>query len=185
MEAYTALVAHYNAAIWPAQLVTGALVLGCLVLAFIATSSKGRRTIGVSLALLWAFVAIAFYHLHLHRLSFMAPIYTAAFLIEAVLIAIVFTPARIRVARPRVMAGLGITLIGVLIYPGAVLALEGNWQALRAPGATPGGLLPVTIGLVMMAGLSARRDALLLAIPLVYSAAAAFKCWYIWGRLLV
>ena len=91
----------------------------------------------------------------------------------------------IRIKKRRVYTGLAIALIGLLGYPGIFLAIEGNWQAFRAPGAAPGTLVFSTAGFVLMAELSSRARAIVLAIPILYSTAAIFTCWYIWGRLLV
>ena len=187
LESYIALIAYYNTVIWPGQMVTGTLALACVLLPFIP-GAQGQRACGIILAMLWAFVAIAFYHMHLSRLSFMAPVYTGAFLVQAVLIVTVtyFSAFHaIRITSHRVRTGLAIALMGLLGYPGLVLAIDGNWQAFRAPGAAPGTLVFLTTGFVLMAGLSSRARAIVLAIPMLYSAAAVFTCWYIWGRLLV
>lgn len=186
MFAYTAevlfaLIAQYNAAIWPAQIV--ACLLAGLVLVHAARpfGAWADRLAGAALAAFWLWTGFAFQIAHMAAIDFAAPFVALAFLLQGLLFA--WTAAR----RSRVAfrfrrdatgwLGLALAFYGLAGHS-LVLWVSGHgWPHTPLVGVTPGPTTLFTLGmLLLMAGRTPFR---LAAIPLLWSLAAGVAAWWL------
>ncbi|GIK98265.1 MAG: hypothetical protein BroJett029_24740 [Alphaproteobacteria bacterium] len=186
MFAYTAevlfaLVAQYNAAIWPAQIAACFLAGLMLVHAVRPFGAWGDRLAGAALAAFWLWTAVAFQLVHMAAIDFTAPFAALAFLLQGLLLA--WTASfRGRVAfRFRRDAagwlGLALALYGLAGHP-AVLWLSGRgWPHTPLVGVTPGPTTLFTLGMLLLA--AGRTPFHLAAIPLLWSFAAGIAAWWL------
>lgn len=178
-EAYYALIAQYNATIWPVT--TVGLLLGVVILLVFGTRSVIRdRLIGGILALFWLWTGIAFHWLTFSSINFAAPVIAGMFVLQALLLAWL-SLARNAVyfeyqLRPAVAAGLVIAGASVALYPllGFVTGL--SLGGLRV-GTSPGPTALFTLGLLIAANGPARLT--LLVIPLLWVVVTVVASWYL------
>jgi hypothetical protein len=168
---YYRLIELYNAAVWPAQIVTAGL--GLAILAFLGRASAVRgRSIAAILAGCWLFVAIAF-HAHRYATVNWAAVYFAwGFGLEAALL--IWTG----VVRGRLMfgrsidranrAGLWIFLFALVIEPMAGPLLGRGWRQAEVFGVAPDPTAIATLGILLLA--SGPGSRVLIVIPAVWCA---------------
>ena len=171
------LIEQHNTAVWPAQLV--ALLVGLGIMAAVVRQPPWQaRAIPVALALLWAFVAIAFLWRRYSGISTGATWFAAGFGVEAVLLAWAGSGRHLDFARPRHAANwAGVLLFGtaVLLYPAvAVLAGRGIGQA-EVFGVMPDPTALGTIGALLMATGRWRRR--LMVIPVLWCLVSGALLW--------
>ncbi len=153
-EAYYALFAEYNRAIWPAQIL--ALLLGLLALV-----SAGRpfwqsdRLIALIIVVFWAWSGIVYHWNYFAGINFVAPVLAVFFVIQTVLL--LWTGiVRDRVAfrfSGNLYGWVGLILaVYALAFHAVTSHLAGHvWPALPAFGVTPSSVLLFTLGLLLMA----------------------------------
>jgi hypothetical protein len=84
-DVFFANIAHYNQAIWPAQIV--ATLLGLIVVALAVRPRAGSdRFIGFVLATAWLWTGAIYHVEHFARINFIAPLFGFLFVAQAVLI---------------------------------------------------------------------------------------------------
>lgn len=152
-EVLDSLTGRYVAAIWPLPVVAPLLALAAFGLA-VRPVRGGGRIVAALLAAAWAGVGIDF---HLHTLStidFMATVYGAFFLVQAVLFAWTgvvrgaFAPGfRTDTAA---WTGVALTAFAIAGYPLLALAIGRSWPSLPIVGVTPDPTAMFTLGLLLM-----------------------------------
>lgn len=183
MLSYTAdvlqsLLAYYNQALWPGQLLAVALtLLALLLLAF--PRRWGAQAIAVVLAAGWLWVGWVYYVVRLGSIDFSAPLYGVAFLLQGLLL--LWTGA-IRGGlswAPRLdlygSVAMLLFLIAVFLLPASVWFESAGWMQLRLVGLMP---LPTVLFTVGMLLLTAGKTPLhLTVVPLLWALAAAATAW--------
>lgn len=176
-EVMAATYARYNAAVWPAQPIALLLALAALWLA-VAPRAWSGRAVGAILAAGWLWCGLVFFPRHWAPLDFMAPVYAAAFLAQAVLLLLllVWRP-RFFVAPPDA-AGLGGLALAALALFGVPLVSglgDSGFAAARIAGLAPGPTAVFTLALLLLS--QGRPPWLLLPIPLMWCGVAAVSGW--------
>ncbi|TDX30858.1 hypothetical protein DFO67_104117 [Modicisalibacter xianhensis] len=180
-EILFAIYAQFNQAVWPAQLIFNALLLGLIFLiAKRSGSATAARIVNGFLALAWAWTGIGFHLAHFAPFNFAAPYYGALFLVQAALFAVAALKAspRYRLARglPGVI-GVGLLGYGLFGYPLVDAALGQTWQSLRYFPMAPGATLLVSLGGLLLA--TGRVTYLLFAVPVLWSLIAGVLAWWL------
>ena len=168
---YYRLIELYNAAVWPAQIMTAGLGLSILALLYRAVAVRGRLTAAI-LAACWLFVAIAF---HAHRyatINWAAVYFALAFGLEAALLIwtgvvrdrLVFERPVDRASR----AGLWIFLFALAVLPMAGPLLGRGWRQAEVFGVAPDPTAVATLGILLLA--SGPGSRVLIVIPAVWCA---------------
>ena len=170
------LIEQYNTAFWPLQLV--ALLLGLVVLTLSIRQARQTRLNWSILALLWAWVAVAFLWHRLATISTAGRWFAAAFIVQAILLAWA-GPVQNRLGYGTRGVGrwMGRTLMAVAVlgYPFApVLAGRGIAQA-EVFGMMPDPTALGTIGVLLAAEGRWRRR--LLVIPVLWCLVSAATLW--------
>jgi hypothetical protein len=168
---YYRLVELYNAAIWPAQIVTVGLGLAILSLLGRAAAVRGRF-IAALLASCWLFVAIAFHANRYATINWAAVYFAWAFALEAaLLIWIGVLRGRLefgRPADPAGRAGLWIFLFALAIEPLSGPLLGREWRQIEIFGVAPDPTAVATLGLLLLA--AGRGRGALFVVPAVWCA---------------
>lgn len=172
-EQFFAVFAAYNLAVWPAQWVLAALAAALTAIAWQAPA-WGGRAIAWGLALLWAWLALAYHLAFFRAINPAAPAFAALSLAAAgafawyggIRGALHFTGRR----SARSVAGLAVVVFALAAYP-----MIGAWLGHRYPLAPTFGLpCPTTIftfGLLLMAAPPLPRE--VLVAPLLWAAIGA------------
>lgn len=172
--------ASYNRAVWPAQLLAYGLALSLLWFAA-RSRGAGSRLPGIALAAAWAWTGAVFHGRYFAEINFMAPVYGALFLLQALLLAWAGV-LRGRIA-PRLQggpigwAGLALITYALAGYP-LLAALVGDGVAsTRVVGLAPGPTVVFTLGVLLLAG--GRTPPSLAAVPVLWSLIAGLTAWEI------
>lgn len=164
---YLRLCEHYNEAVWPLQIVT--LTAGvALVLVARRTGSSPARTIPLTLAALWLFVAYAFHLRRYAAINWAADYFAIAFIAQALLLAWSGVTGALRFGINtswRQGAALAIVAFALVGVPLLERQSGRNWRELEAFGTSPDPTALGTLGILLVA-----RDPpwMLLAIPLAW-----------------
>jgi hypothetical protein len=174
---YYRLFELYNLAIWPAQLLAGAL--GLAILACIARGgvTSGRAAAGM-LAACWLWVAWAYHAERYATINSAATYFAIGFAIEALLLLWMGT-VRGRLALAPVRGGIGRAALGLLLFamlghPLLAAASGRSWRQLEMFGVAPDPTAIATLGLLL---LTTRIRWLLLPIPLLWCAISGATLW--------
>jgi hypothetical protein len=162
---------RYNAAIWPAQIVAGALGLAIPALLRRAEPWRGR-VIAAILAATWLWISIAFHATRYKTLTWVALYFAWAFALEALLLIwsgvirgrLVFTPRVDAIGR----AGLWIFLFALLVEPMIGLLLGRGWRQIEIFGVAPDPTAVGTLGILLLATGRVRWE--LIALPVLWCA---------------
>jgi hypothetical protein len=176
-KTYYRLFELYNHAIWPAQLVAGAI--GVAMLACVARSgaAAGRAACGL-LAVCWLWVAWAFHAERYATISSAGIQFAVGFAVEALLLLwlgtvrgkLTLAPVRGAIGR----ASLGLLLFGMLGYP-VLASLSGRpWRQIEFFGVAPDPTVVATLGVL---AITERTPWLLLPIPLLWCAISGATLW--------
>lgn len=119
-EAFFAVFATYNAAVWPAQ-----VILYGLAAALVALALRGRpgahRTISVGLGLLWLWTGVAYHWGHFTAINGLAWVFGALFVVQgALFVGHGIGGHRLQIGRPRGWHGwVGGALVtyALIVYP--------------------------------------------------------------------
>jgi hypothetical protein len=172
-DQFFAIFAAYNSAVWPAAILAYPLALVMLALALRGGRSNAR-IIAASLALLWAFVGIAYHGLFFSRINLAAPLFAAAFVVQGLLFATAAASGSGiefgRRTRLRSAVGLGLILYAMVAYPLIGLIAGERYPAMPLFGVAPCPLLIFTFGLFVLAS---RVRWWLWVVPLLWSLVGA------------
>lgn len=175
---YYRLFALYNHALWPVPL--AALAAGGLLIALGRRGGSGDTRAGLALlALAWLWVAYGYLHLRYARINWAADSYAPAFVLQALLLAIV--ALRLQPRQPPIRGvrhvGLGMTVAAVLLMP-CFAPLSGRpWAQAEIFGLAPDPTVLATLGLLLQAPLRRLHLAVLLPVPLVWCAISGATLW--------
>lgn len=153
-DQFFAIFAAYNSAIWPA-----AIIAYPLALTMVAFALRGGRSnaaiVAASSALLWGFVGVAYHGLFFSRINLAAPLFAAAFVLQAVLFCAAAASGHgiefNERSRVRSAVGLGLILYAMIIYPLIGLIGGERYPAMPLFGVAPCPLLIFTFGLFVLA----------------------------------
>jgi len=174
---YYRLVELYNLALWPAQLV--ALAIGAAILGVLGSRATWQgRIIMVVLALLWVWVAWAYFLERYETINWAASYYAAGFVAEAVLLlwravfpGVSFRPNQNLASR----AGFVISASAMFLYPLIAPALQRPWTQAEAFGIMPDPTAIATLGILLLA--TSRFPWELSAIPLLWCVISSATLW--------
>lgn len=174
-EAFLAVFAAYDRALWPAAAV--AYALGAAAVAGAARGGRaGARLAWGVLALLWLWDGIAYHALFFARINPAAYGFAALFVLQGALLgAAAREPAPFRFRPgPRGWAGAALVAHATLLYPALNLFLGHGWPHMPLFGVTPCPTTLFTVGLLLWAETPVRR---LAAIPLAWSLIGTSAAW--------
>ncbi|MGI9413315.1 MAG: DUF6064 family protein [Hyphomicrobiales bacterium] len=169
-EVFFSLFAHYNGAIWPAQVIAyglGVLVLGALFRPF----PGGGRVVAAVLAGFWLWNGVVYHLDHFATINFTAYAFGLLFVLEALLIA--WTGVlRGRLAfgfRPDAAGWTAVALIAtaMVIYPLAAHLMGHGWPRAAMFGVAPCPTTIFTVGVLLLT--RGRTPWHLMAIPVLWS----------------
>jgi hypothetical protein len=177
----SSVIASYNRALWPAQLFVTALAIAVLWLA--ARSRHDPSPLAsclpsVALAAAWAWTGAVFLARYMADIDFMAPVYAALFLLQALLLA--WTGGLRGAAAPARHEGLvglaayALVTYAIIGYP-MIAAIAGHGlPTARVVGLAPGPTATFTLGMLLLA----RRTPLhLTAVPLLWTLIGGATAW--------
>ncbi|MGF1610100.1 MAG: DUF6064 family protein [Kiloniellales bacterium] len=177
-EVFFANFESYNRAIWPAQLVAYGLALLIILLAARPLRGSGRL-IGALLAAAWAWNGVVYHLLHSATINFLAPVFGAFFIIQALLLLWTAT-IRGKVsfrwrADPCGLAGLGLIAFALLLYPLLGWLAGHGWPQAALFGVAPCPTTVFTLGLLL--AIEGRTPLHLVAIPVIWSLIGGSAAW--------
>jgi hypothetical protein len=167
-EVYLRLFVRQNEAMWPFQIVTVALGLGCIWLA----RREHGGVVGVLLGAAAAWVGYSFFLDLYAELNWAATYVGWAFITQGVFLAGYGLTGRLAFAEPQTSggfatAGLAIAAVSLLVYPFIVPLGGRSWGGIEVFGASPDPTALAITGFVLAA---ARVRWLLLLIPVLWCA---------------
>ena len=168
-EAFFALFAQYNSAVWPAQIVAYALGIA-MVASLGRRSGTGDRFIAAGLATMWLWTGIAYHWMHFAALNPAAFAFAALFVLQGVLFIVAAARGTLRFDRPHtVSAAAGVALV---VYAGVIYPLLGALSGHAYPATPMFGIAPCpvvifTFGLLLMA--TGHVSRWLLVVPVAWS----------------
>ena len=153
-DQFFAVFVAYNSAIWPAAILAYPLAVVMLAQA-LRGGKRNTRIVAASLALLWGFVGIAYHGLYFSRINLAAPLFAAAFVLQALLFVATAISGRGMEfgahSRIRSAVGVGLILYAAIAYPLLGLIAGERYPAMPLFGVTPCPLLVFTFGLFVLA----------------------------------
>jgi len=160
-EAFFELVAHYNDALWPWQLVALGAAMAAAALTTKGAAHSGRA-VGALLALLWGWIGLAYHAGMLAGVHPAAPAFGAVCVLGALAFAwygvrhdgfrfAAGAPFTGGAARARQLVGWGLVLVALFVYPMIGVALGQRFPAAISFG-MPSPTTIYTIGLLVLAG---------------------------------
>lgn len=162
-RSYYRLIESYNAAIWPAHLLT--LVAGVVVVSAIARPRPSlQRSAALVLTAAWGWLAWA-YHLERYaEINTAAPYFSAAFAVQALLLCwLAYRPGNAAPAQQPLT--LGLSGLAIFAYPLLALARDGGeWRQAEVFGIAPDPTVVATLGAL----LAWRASATLWLIPVLW-----------------
>ncbi|MDA0260860.1 MAG: DUF6064 family protein [Proteobacteria bacterium] len=187
-DVFFATIAHYNAAIWPAQIVAGLLGLAVVVLA-VKPRSGANRIIGATLAAAWLWTGAVFHFGHFAQIFFLSPLLAALFAAQGLLIGWTCVLRGKLDCRFRGgiagWSGLTLLILAVALYPLLALSAGDPLLNLQTFGVTSLPTAIFTIGVLIMT--TRQTSAYLAIIPALWTLIAAAMAWElgITGNLLL
>jgi hypothetical protein len=175
---YVRLIEHYNADVWPLQLVAMAAAIA-IVLEARSQRSSASRAIALVLAATWLFVAWAFHIRRYASINWAAHYFAIAFAAQAVLLAWIGTVrGRLRFtagASLQQRAGYVIVIAALAGMPVAEWLAGRGWRELEWFGIAPDPTVVGTLGVLLLA--RERPPWSLLVIPLSWCAVNGAFQW--------
>ncbi len=153
-DQFFAVFAAYNSAIWPVAILVYPLAIAIVALA-LRGGSRNARIVAASLALLWGFVGVVYHGLYFSRINLAAPLFAAAFVLQALLFGAAAISGRgigfDRRSGLRSMVGLALILYAAIAYPLIGLIAGERYPAMPLFGVAPCPMLIFTFGLYVWA----------------------------------
>ena len=173
---YYRLFELYNLAIWPTQL--AALALGAAILGMLRTRAAWQgRIIMAVLALVWLWVAWAYFLERYETINWAASYFAAGFAVEAALLVFVggFRQVSFRLSQDASRAGLAISAFAMFLYPLIAPALGRPWTQSETFGITPDPTAIATLGILLVERGRFRWE--LSVVPLIWCALSTATLW--------
>lgn len=175
---YYRMLERHNAALWPVQLVTLALGLGIVAMVYRPARWSGRA-IAAILALLWGWVAGAFFWERYATINWAATYFGWLFVIQAILLIWVGVARdSLRVTRPGDAPGyfgVALLILSVVLYPAVGPILGRSWSQAEVFGLAPDPTALATLGLLLLGRGRGRR--LLVPAPILWCLIGAATLW--------
>ena len=167
-EQFMAVFAAYNEAVWPAQWLLLAAAVACVVLARVGTLRAGRAASAI-LALLWAWMAVAYHWMQFSDVNPAAYLFAGFCLVAAGLFAWAAVRGTLHFGLDSRTAPWGLLLVAVALvgYPIASHLLGHRYPETPTFGA-PCPTTIFTLGMLLLSASPAPRR--ILAIPLLWAA---------------
>jgi Family of unknown function (DUF6064) len=179
---YYRLIERYNQAVWPGQVATLGLGLGCLVLLQRKLAWQGKFISGI-LAALWAWCAWAFLWKRYTTINWAAAYVLPLFALEIVLlvwIGVVRNRLTFRVRRGFTsIAGMAMVMFSVMAYPLMAPLLGRSWLQAEVFGIAPD---PTVIGTAGLLLLTEPPRWILLVVPLAWCLITGLTLWALHSR---
>jgi hypothetical protein len=173
---YYRLFELYNAAVWPAQIVTLALGLAILV-SIMRGGSWSGRVVSALLAALWLFVAWAYLLERYDTINWAARYFAIGFVVQAALLAwsgLILDRLRFGVGDITGRIGLALLLYALVIHPLIAPLTSRPWMQAEIFGLAPDPTAIATLGVLVAVD---RPRWHLLAIPFLWCALAGLTLW--------
>jgi hypothetical protein len=174
---YYRLFELYNAAVWPAQVLTVAVALAIAAMLWKPRPWQSR-VVAILLAACWLWVAWAYFLTRYAAINWAAPYVAAAFAGEALLLALLSAVDRFSlypVAPWTGRLGLGLYVFALLIQP-LIGPLAGRaWSQVEIFGIAPDPTVVATLGVLLRA--TAPPGWMLLPIPIAWCAMSGATAW--------
>ena len=176
-EAFVALFETYNRAVWPAPVAAYALGIAALALVLRPIPGAGRWVAAI-LAAFWAWNGIAYHLIHFAEINFIAPVFAAFFVLQALLFG--WAAARGTIAfrfrpDPAGWTGMGLALFALAVYPLLALLAGHGWPRTGVFGIAPCPTTIFTLGLLLT--VEGRAPWALLVIPLLWALVGGSAAW--------
>jgi hypothetical protein len=167
-EQFMAVFAAYNDAVWPAQWLLLAAAVACVVLARVGTRGASRGAWAI-LALLWAWMGVAYHWAHFAAINPAAYLFAGFSLLAAGLFARAAIRGELRfsLGSPTAPWGLLLVVIALVGYPTASHALGHHYPETPTFG-LPCPTTIFTLGMLLLCVSPVPRR--ILAIPLLWAA---------------
>lgn len=167
-EAFFAVFAQYNLAIWPAQVLAYILGIAVVVVA-LKPIRHGDRTISAILAAAWAAMGVGYHMGFFAAINPVAWAFGALFLVQSALLVwlgVVQDRLAFRFAPDgRSWSGLGLMVFAMAVYPLLGMAAGHGWPAVPMFGVAPCPTTIFSIGALVLGGAGMG----LMAIPFVWA----------------
>lgn len=176
-EAFLGHLAHYNGAIWPAQV--AGYTLGALALLLAVRPRPGAgRAIALILAMVWLWTGIVYHAMFFADINFMAPLFGVLFAVQGLLFAWAALRGRLSFGfsrTPAGWAGLGLAVFAMAGYPILGWAAGHGWPRAPVFGVAPCPTAIFTWGLLLLA--AHRTPVHLTIVPLLWSLIGGSAAW--------
>jgi hypothetical protein len=184
-DAYFALFEQYNRAIWPSQIVAYVLGLATLALALRPAARAGRagrgRIVAAILALAWAWNGAVYHVLFFARINFWADIFSAFFILEALLLlwsGVIRGRLAFRLRYDTFSRiGVAVAIFALAIYPLIGWLLGHAWPRAAMFGVAPAPMTIFTMGLLLL--VDGRTPLHLVIIPAIWSLIGGTAAWFL------
>jgi hypothetical protein len=177
-EVFSANMAQYNEAIWPAQVVAYALGLVVVLLLFRPTAWSSRL-IAALLAAAWIWIGAVYHLKHFATINFAAPLFGLAFIIEGLLIAWSGVVMRRIIFCFRTDAaswtGLAFIIFAMAVYPLLGWFAGHAWPHAPLFGVAPCPTVIFTMGLLLTT--EGRAPLHLVVIPVLWTLVGGSAAW--------
>jgi hypothetical protein len=167
----------YNAALWPAHLLT--LAIGLAILALMARGGdRWNRAADLLLAACWLWVAWAFLFNRYATINWAATWFAGLFVVQAVLLALAgaFGGGTASASRLHRAGAVALFVFALLIQPLIGAAMGRPWTQAEVFGMAPDPTVLGTLGFALLLSTPGRRW-LLLVIPLLWCAISGATLW--------
>lgn len=173
-ETWYRLIARYNAAIWPVQLVTAAIGLS-LFLAARRPTRASDRFIALMLAACWLWVALAFHIDRYATINWAATWFGTGFAFEAMLLVVVGLAGWLHIRSKTGRTGALLFLFALIVQPLIGPLVGRDWRTVEIFGVMPDPTVVATLGILLCA--NGRVRWALLAVPLLWCAISGMTAW--------
>ena len=161
---YLRLMANYNQAIWPWQIIM--FLLGALNLFAITYDVKHKdQLINLSLFVCWVWVGIFFHHRYFSVINWAAQLFVLLFVLQALvflIFGVLLNKIRYRLSLDTDKAaitqstGLAIFIFSLVFYPPLTAYIQGDWARASYFGVAADPTCTATLGLLLMSKFSGR-----------------------------
>lgn len=161
----------YHESVWPLQIV--AILAALIIIGIFSRLSKYAITLaGLILSLFWFSIGYCFYISSFSSISFLAPYFGIAFILEALLIFYVCVIQKnsgfSRISFYKNRLGIGLIALSLLFYPALILFFTKSATLLPLVGITPLATSFYTLGALKIMNFSSWKFFVISAIPVIH-----------------
>lgn len=179
-DAYFSIFAHYNMAIWPAQIIAYALGL-LIVFAAVKPFNDSDKLIVALLALSWIWMGIVYNIMHFAVINWGAMVFGAFFVLQGLLLAwagLLRGNLHFRFT-PSLSGWIALLLIisAMLIYPLVSIGQGHSWPRLAMFGIAPPPTVIFTFAMLLL--IKGRTPIHLTVLPLLWAIIGGWAAWHL------